>query len=122
MERATNDFIEEHGDTVKCLTFAATDALFSAYMAATHYEPGGIVWWKFFSDSIEATAQLFACQPPPPEVFEEAFEGDNKHCQCAEVGGQLFLEYLDPVGNKTKISNSELVEAKEIKSTSFSGT
>lgn len=121
MERSALDWIQENGEQVKCLAFAAQDAVFSAYMAATHYEPGGIVWWKFFSDSIDATAQLFACQPPPESVYEEAFEGENKHCQCAEVGGELFLDWLDVNGNRTTLSNSELVEAKQIKDTAIAG-
>ena len=115
MKRATNDFIEENGATIKCLALAASDAAFSAYMAVQSDGLADPLWWIGIQNAMAATAQIYACTAPPPEVFEEAFGGENKQCQCAEVGGELFLDWLDADGNRTTLSNSELVEAKEIK-------
>ena len=115
MERATNDFIEANRDTIKCLALNAADAAFSAAAAIrTVGEDAPLSLW-FVYDAIVASASVLSCAAPPREFFEETFEGENKKCQCAEVGGQLFLEWLDAAGNRTKLSNSELVEAKEIK-------
>jgi hypothetical protein len=109
------DWIIKNQEVIKCRTFAATDAVFSAYMAAIHYAPNEATWWLFAENAIDAVAQIYACQAPPPAAYEEAFGGENKRCQCAEVGGQLFLEWLDAAGNRTTLSNSEAVEAKQIK-------
>ena len=115
MERATNDFIEANRDTIKCLALNAADAAFSAAAALQSVEAGNALslWWVY--DAMVASASVIGCFPPPREFFEETFEGENKKCQCAEVGGQLFLDWLDAAGNRTKLSNSELVEAKLIK-------
>ena len=115
MERATNDFIEANRDTIKCLSLHAADAAFSAAAALRSVgEDAPLSLW-FIWDAMQASASVIGCLAPPREFFEETFEGENKHCQCAEVGGQLFLDWLDVNGNRTKLSNSELVEAKEIK-------
>ena len=115
MERATNDFIEANRDTIKCLALNAADAAFSAAAALQSVEAGNALslWWVY--DAMVASASVIGCFPPPREFFEETFEGENKKCQCAEVGGQLFLDWLDAAGNRTTLSNSELVEAKQIK-------
>ena len=119
MERATNDFIEANRDTIKCLALNAADAAFSAAAALRSVgEDTPLSLW-FVYDAIVASASVLSCAAPPREFFEETFEGDNKKCQCAEVGGQLFLDWLDAAGNRTTLSNSELVEAKEIKDSGF---
>ena len=115
------EFLEANKETIHCLALNAADVLFSAAaMAKTFGEPGPS-WWIVAENAINATAALYACVGPPHEVYEEAFEGENKRCQCAEVGGQLFLDWLDAAGNRTTLSNSELVEAKEIKDASIAG-
>jgi hypothetical protein len=112
---ADDEFVWQNKQTIHCLAMNAADVLFSAAaMARTFGEPGP-GWWIVAENAVNATAQLYACVGPPHEVYEEAFEGQNKRCQCAEVGGQLFLEWLDATGNRTTLSQSELVEAKEIK-------
>jgi hypothetical protein len=114
MERSSSDeFLETYGPTIKCLSLNAADVLFSAAAAAKSLDTPA--WPIYTWEAAQSVAALFACNPPPYSVFEEAFEGENKQCQCAEVGGQLFLEYLDGAGNRTRISQSELVEAKEVK-------
>ena len=112
-EPRVKSFLEDNYATIKCLSLNAADALFSAAAAARSLDTPA--WPLYTWEAAQSVAALFACYAPPYEVFEEAFEGENLHCQCAEVGGQLFLEYLDPAGNRTKISQSELVEAKEVK-------
>ena len=115
MERATNDFIEANRETIKCLALNAADAAFSAAAALRSVgEDTPLSLW-FVYDAIVSTAAVLSCAPPPREFFEETFEGANKKCQCAAVGGQLFLDWLDAAGNRTTLSNSEPVEAKEIK-------
>ena len=115
MKRATNDFIEANRDTIKCLALNAADAAFSAAAALQNIGEDAPMGLWFVWDAMVASAAVLSCAPPSREFFEETFEGENKKCQCAEVGGQLFLEWLDAAGNRTKLSNSELVEAKEIK-------
>jgi len=97
------------------LALNAADAAFSAAAALQSVEAGNALslWWVY--DAMVASASVIGCFPPPKEFFEETFEGENKKCQCAEVGGQLFLDWLDAAGNRTTLSNSELVEAKQIK-------
>ncbi len=113
--RTAREQIEENWEMRKCVSLNATEALFSAYMAAKTYEPGFGYWWAYTYDAAQSVAQLFSCSAPPEQVFIEAFEGENKRCQCAEVGGQLFLDWLDNAGNRVTLSNSEIVEAKQIK-------
>merc|ERR1711903_362666 len=91
-------------------------------MAVTSYEPGGLVWWKYGYDAVSAVAQLFSCVPPPIAAFEEAFGGDNLRCQCAEVAGELFLEYYAADGTKTTVSQSDVADAKEIRTATVNGT
>ena len=112
-------FINDNWETQKCLAFNASEALFSAYMAAKTFEPTGLTWWKFLWDATQATAQLFSCTAPPLSVFEEEFAGEGLRCQCAAVGGELFLDYLDGAGNRVTLSNSEPVEAKQIQNASL---
>ncbi len=115
MAQPLPDFLEENQDVIKCLSLNTADALFSAYMMLSSDGFSDGLLWNGAWNAIEAAAALRSCEPPPYEAFEEAFEGQNKHCQCAEVGGQLFLDWLDAAGNRTTLSNSELVEAKQIK-------
>ena len=115
MERVTNDFIEANRDTIKCLALNAADAAFSAAAALRNVGEDTPMSLWFVYDAIVASASVLSCAAPPRKFFEETFEGVNKKCQCAEVGGQLFLEWLDAAGNRTTLSNSELVEAKQIK-------
>ena len=113
------DFIQENKETIHCLALNGASVLFSAAAMAQTEGPQDVSWWVVSQRAIDATAQLYACLAPPEEVYIEAFEGQNKRCQCAEVGGQLFLDWLDAAGNRTTLSNSELVEAKEIKDASI---
>jgi len=121
MTTTPESWVDDNWETVKCLSMTTADALFSTYMAVSSYEPGGIVWWKYGYDAITSVAQLFACTPPPITAFETAFDGDSLRCQCAQVGGQLFIEYLDSTGTRVEQSESELVEAKEIQTATESG-
>jgi hypothetical protein len=117
------DFLEDNAGTIKCLSLATADALFSTYMAIATYEKSSGVWWRFGYDAIQAISQLTACFAPPISAWEQAFDGDNLRCQCAAVGGELFIEYLDANGTTVTESESELVEAKEIEAaTETSGT
>ena len=109
------EFINDNKETIHCLAMNAADVLFSAAAAVKSFGEPGPSWWVVYANAVEATAQLYGCLAPPREIYEEAFEGQNKRCQCATVGGQLFLEWLDAAGNRTTLSNSELIEAKEIK-------
>tara|TARA_B100001094_G_scaffold199026_1_gene193107 strand:- start:1159 stop:2601 length:1443 start_codon:yes stop_codon:yes gene_type:complete len=122
MQRASKPFTDANYDTIKCLSLGTADALFSTYMAVTSYEPGGLVWWKYGYDAVSAVAQLFSCVPPPIAAFEEAFGGDNLRCQCAEVAGELFLEYYAADGTKTTVSQSDVADAKEIRTATVNGT
>ena len=121
MTTTPESWVDDNWQTVKCLSMTTADALFSTYMAVSSYEPGGIVWWKYGYDALTSVAQLFACTPPPITAFETAFDGDSLRCQCAQVGGQLFIEYLDSTGTRVEQSESELVEAKEIQTATESG-
>lgn len=104
------------------MSLAAADTMFSAYMAVRTFE--GLVgpWWFYFKDAVDSVAQLVNCIPPPLSAYEQAFEGTAYRCQCAEVAGELFLEYLDANGNTQTVSQSSVAEAKEIQSTQISGT
>mgnify|MGYP003314294653 CR=1 FL=1 len=113
---ASRIFLNDNAGTIKCLSLAAADALFSTYMAVATYEKTSGTWWRFAYDAIDAVAQATACFAPPLSVFEQAFDGAALKCQCAQVGGQLFLEYKDVNGTTVTQSKSELVEAKEIQS------
>ena len=113
------DFIQANKETIHCLAMNGADVLFSAAAAVKSFGEPGPSWWVVYANAVEATAQLYGCLAPPREIYEEAFEGENKRCQCAEVGGQLFLEWLDATGNRTTLTQSELVEAKEIKDASI---
>jgi len=115
-------FLDDNWEQIKCLSLAATDAVFSAYMAVNSFEPGGVVWWVYAYDSISSVAQLFSCAPPPRSAFETAFNGPEYRCQCAEVAGELFLEYLDAVGNLTRVSMSSVTGAKSIQTSTVSGS
>ena len=112
-EPRVKSFLEDNYATIKCLSLNAADVLFSAVAAAKSLDSPA--WPVYTWEAAQSVAALFACHAPPYEVFEEAFEGENLRCQCAEASGQLFLEYLDPAGNRTTISQSELAEAKEVK-------
>ena len=114
VQSVRQQFLDDNAGTIKCLSLATADALFSTYMAIATYEKRSGEWWRFGYDAIQAVAQLTACFPPPITAFETAFDGDNLRCQCAQVGGELFLEYLDANGTTVTSSESELVEAKEI--------
>jgi len=114
MKRSYQDWIEENGQAIHCLSMAAADVLFSASMIAKGIDSGAPTWWLAAKNAIDATAQLYSCLGPGEDVYKAAFEGENKHCQCAEVGGELFLDFLDADGNRLKVSSSDIVEAKQI--------
>jgi len=118
--RNTYDWIEANQTQIKCLAMNGADAAFSMYMAVQHFEPGGVTWWWLAYDSLLATAALWGCLAPPKEYFEEQFSGDNLKCQCAQVAGQLFVEFNDPSGNRVREAQSEPGQAKNIQSTGSS--
>ena len=114
MERLDDDWLLENGDYIRCVSLNAADALFSAAAMAKSLAPTNGAWWWLAYDAIDATANILSCAAPPREAFEEEFDGNAIRCQCAEVAGQLFLDYLDPAGNRVTLSNSEITEAKII--------
>jgi len=119
---ATPAWLQNNEETIKCLSLAAADTMFSAYMAVRTYE--GVVgpWWYYFRNAVDSVAQLFSCIPPTEADYETAFGGDAYRCQCAEVAGELFLEYLDSNGTTQTVSMSSVAEAKEIQTATVTGT
>ena len=71
---------------------------------------------------MNSVAQLFSCIPPTESDYETAFGGSEVRCQCAEVAGELFLEYVDSLGVTQTVSQSSVADAKEIQTASVSGT
>ena len=120
--KAIPSFLENNADTIKCLSLAAADTMFSAYMAVKTFEGWVGPWWFYFRDAVNSVAQLYACIPPSDEAYEEAFGGDELRCQCAEVAGELFLEYLNASGAVTTVSQSPVAGAKQINTATVSGT
>jgi len=118
--RNTEDWIQANQTQIKCLAMNGADAAFSLYMAVQHFEPGGVAWWWLAYDALDATAALWGCLAPSKEYFEEQFSGDNLKCQCAQVAGQLFVEFNDPAGNRVREAQSEPGQAKNIQSTGAS--
>ncbi len=121
MERLKDDWLLEHGDYIRCVSLNAADALFSAAAMAKGLAPTNVAWWWLAYDALDATAKILSCAAPPRKAFEETFDGEAIHCQCAEVAGQLFLDYLDGAGNRVTLSNSEIAEAKQIESAAIAG-
>ena len=122
MKRLDDDWLAEHGDTIRCVGFNAAEALFSAAAAFKSIEPGGVTWWWTVYEAIDASSKIFSCAAPPREVFEETFDGDAIHCQCAEVSGELWVEYLTADLARANKSMSNPEQAKKILSTSLTGT
>ena len=111
-----NEWINENWEQVKCLSFQATNALFSASVAL---QSDGLIdptFWGAAYRGLESVGNLLGCVPPPIALFEETFDGPKKRCQCAQEGGQLFVEYTLTDGTKVNSSQSGEEEAKEIKS------
>tara|TARA_B100001059_G_scaffold236543_1_gene287654 strand:+ start:159 stop:1601 length:1443 start_codon:yes stop_codon:yes gene_type:complete len=119
---ATPSFLVDNADQIKCLSLAAADTMFSAYMAVKTFEGWVGPWWFYFKDAVDSVAQLFSCIPPSEQDYEDAFGGDEIRCQCAEVAGELFLEYVDSLGVTQTVSQSSAADAKNIKTATVSGT
>lgn len=118
--RNTQDWIKANQQQIKCLALNGSDAAFSMYMAVQNFEPGGVTWWWFAYDALLATGSLWGCVVPPKEYFEEQFSGANLKCQCAEVAGQLFVEFNNPAGERVREAQSDPGQAKNIQSTGSS--
>jgi len=110
-----SDWIKENWEQVKCLSFQATNALFSASVALQSDGLSDPTFWGSAYRGLESVGALLGCVPPPRSLFEETFEGPNKRCQCAQEGGQLHVEYTLADGTKVNDSQSGVEEAKEIK-------
>ena len=121
-QQAIPAWLETNKDYIKCLSLAAADTMFSAYAAIKSFEGWVGPWWFYFRDAVNSVAQLISCVPPPDSAYEQAFDGDAYRCQCAEVSGELFLEYLDANGTTQTVSMSSVAEAKKIETASISGT
>lgn len=119
---ATPSFLVDNADQIKCLSLAAADTMFSAYMAVKTFEGWVGPWWFYARDAVNSVAQLFSCIPPTESDYETAFGGSEVRCQCAEVAGELFLEYVDSLGVTQTVSQSSVADAKEIQTASVSGT
>ena len=115
-------FLTANADQIKCLSLASADTMFSAYMAVKTFEGWVGPWWYYFRDAVNSVAQLFACIPPPDSAYEEAFGAVAYRCQCAEVAGELFLEYVDSLGVTQTVSQSSVADAKNIKTATVSGS
>ena len=115
-------FLVNNADTIKCLSLAAADTMFSAYMAIKTFEGWIGPWWFYAKDAVDSVAQLFSCIPPSEQAWENAFGDGFTRCQCAEVAGELYLEYVDSLGVTQTVSQSSVAAAKEIQTASVSGT
>lgn len=116
--RTAEDLINQDYGLIKCLSYQNADVLFSAYMATVNFAPQEPTWWISTYKLLEDTAQIFGCLMPPIQLFEEAFSGSNLKCQCAQVAGQLFLEFTNASGDRVTEAQSETGQAKQINSTS----
>ena len=115
--RRGEDWIKDNLETIKCYSFAAADLLFSSWMVIRAATPKDPVFWKGFEGAAYATAALWGCAMPPAGTFEDWYGGNNKKCQCAEVGGQLYVEFTDIDGNRIREVQSDPGEAKNIEET-----
>ena len=118
--RSTEDWIKGNQEQIKCLSLNGADAAFSMWMAVQNFEPGGVTWWWFAYDALLATGALWGCLVPPKEYFEETFSGDNLKCQCAQVAGQLFVEFTNTEGVRVREAQSDEGQAKNIETTGSS--
>ena len=116
--RSAEDWIKANQGQIKCLSLTGADAAFSMYMATVNFAPNEPTWWIATYHAMQATAALWGCLLPSEEYFEEQFSGDNLKCQCAQVGGQLFVEFTNTSGDRVRESQSEPGQAKQINSTS----
>lgn len=122
MTQALPPSIEQNYRQIKCLSLAAADTMFSAYMAVKTFEGWVGPWWFYVKDAVDSVAQAFSCLAPTEADYEATFGGTAIRCQCAEVAGELFLQYLDATGATQTVSQSSIADAKEIKTASVSGT
>ena len=118
----TTSFLDDNWEEIKCLSLATADTMFSAYMAVKTFEGWVGPWWFYAKDAVDSVAQLFSCIPPSEQDYVDTFGGDAIRCQCAEVAGELFLEYLDSNGATQTVSMSSVADAKEIRTATISGT
>lgn len=118
--RKSGDWIKANQEQIKCLSMVGADAAFSVYMATVNFAPNEPTWWLATYRALEATAALWGCLVPDEAYFEEKFSGDNLKCQCAQVAGQLFVEFNDASGSRVREAQSDPGVAKNIESTGSS--
>ena len=113
-ERSSQDWLQENWGSIHCLSMSMAEFTFSAARTIKTFGDGSGAWLAFAWEAATTIGSALDCLPPPLEEVEAWVGVTTPQCQCAELPGQLVLQYLDEYGELKRPAGSEQGQAKQI--------
>ena len=113
------DWIDENWESIHCLSMSMAEFTFSAARSITTFGDGSGSWLVFAWEAANNIGNSLNCFPPPFEDVEAWVGVTTPQCQCAELPGQLVLQYVDGSGALKRPAGSDEGSAKKINSYSY---